>query len=314
MQLKLPHDRSDFFKTAAYEIAVIDFFLQELMHDGIDVTSLLFVESVKDGSARIVAKQNGVLAGQSDIDFFVKTEECFLDIEIVWKKRDGDTLVAGDEICEISGNAIDILNFERVSLNVLSRLSGIATATRTIVEKSKTPIAATRKTQWSYLDKKAIFVGGGNTHRMGLFDAVLIKENHLIAEGKKDVLQKLRNMQEYAPPEILQHIQFIEVEVENFKEFYEVLAVFRDETFDENNQYAYVIMLDNFSPENIEKLFLEVGKTYDKKARNEDNIFIEISGGITEKNIEQYSSLGADVISLGSLTHSVMPVDFSLRF
>ena len=150
MNTRLPHDRSDFFKTQPYKISVIDFFLQELMQDGIDVTSLLFVDSNMAGSAKIVAKQNGVLAGQEDIDFFVQAEECFLDIKIDWKKTDGETVEIGDEVCEISGTAIDILNFERVALNVLSRLSGVATATRNIREKSKTPIAATRKTQWSF--------------------------------------------------------------------------------------------------------------------------------------------------------------------
>jgi len=133
MNTALPHDRSDFFKTPPYEISVIDFFLQELMQDGIDVTSLLFVDSESAGSAKIVAKQSGVLAGQGDIDFFVQAEECFLDVQINWKKKDGDTVKIGDEICEISGTAIDILNFERVALNVLSRLSGVATATRNIV-------------------------------------------------------------------------------------------------------------------------------------------------------------------------------------
>ncbi len=310
----LPHNRSDFFRTEQYNISVIDFFLQELMHDGIDATSLLFVNSTIEDSAKIVAKQNGIVAGQEEIDFFIKREECFLDIKILWKKKDGENVVIGDEICEISGNAIDILNFERVCLNVLSRLSGIATATKNIVEKSQTPIAATRKTQWGYLDKKAVFVGGGNTHRIGLFDAILIKENHLIAGKKKEVLQKLLHIQKYGPPEILKNIKFIEVEVETFEEFYEVFAIFLHEDFDIKNQYKYVIMLDNFSPKNIEKLFSELEKSYDKKTRNKQNIFIEISGGITEQNIENYSNLGADVISLGSLTHSVMPVDFSLRF
>ncbi len=313
----LPHDRSDFFETEQYKIAVIDFFLGELQRDGQDVTSLLFVDSAVDGSAKIMAKQNGVLAGQSDIDFFIKTKENFLDIKINWKKKDGESVETGDIICEFFGNSIDILNFERVSLNVLSRLSGIATATKNILEKSNTPIASTRKTQWSYLDKKAVFVGGGNTHRIGLFDAVLIKENHLISGKKIDVLQKLLHIQSYAPSEVLKNIKFIEVEVENIEEFYEVFEVFIQcsEKYKTSLKYKYVIMLDNFSPEQIDYLLSDLkNKNLNKKERNLKNIFIEISGGITSENIKNYSDLGADIISLGSLTHSVMPIDFSLRF
>jgi len=314
-EIALPHDRSDFFTTPQYKIAVIDFFLAELMHDGIDITSLLFISPTKKSTATIFAKQDGILAGQEEIQFFTNTKECFLDIRFNWKKKDQDHIKIGDVICEISGNTIDILNIERVALNMLSRMSGIATTTKKILEKSKTPIAGTRKTQWSYLDKKAIFVGGGNTHRMGLFDAVLVKENHLIAGNKQDILKKLLNIQKYESKEIIENIKFIEFEVENTQEFYEVLQAFLDKKFDTKNQYQYVIMLDNFSPQHISDLFLELeNKKLNKIMRNKNNIFIEISGGITEKNIEHYSNLGADVISLGSLTHSVTPIDFSLRF
>ena len=316
----LPHDRSEFFESDQYKISVIDFFLRELRQDGTDITSVLFVESALSSTANIVAKQSGVLAGQSEIDFFLNAKECFLDIKIDWNKTDGSNVKNGDIICKFSGNALDILRFERVSLNLLSRLSGIATATRLIQEKSITPIAATRKTQWSYLDKKAVHVGGGNTHRMGLFDAVLVKENHLISGTKKSVLQKMLHFENYASNEVLSSMKFIEVEVETVKEFYEVFSLFLNKSFDVNKQYQYVIMLDNFSPKDIASLLLDLetvghnGVLYSKKIRNKNNIFIEISGGITAENITNYSNLGADVISLGALTHSVMPLDFSLRF
>ncbi len=311
----LPHDRSHFFTTSQYKNAVIDFFITELHNDGDDITSTVFIPSSQQNTAKITAKQNGILAGQKEIELFIKSSQCPFTIQFHWNKTDGDNIHIGEQICEISGKSKDILRIERLTLNVLSRMSGIATTTHNIQKKSHTPIAGTRKTQWSFLDKKAIFIGGGNTHRIGLFDAILVKENHLIAGTQESVFHTLLHIENTIPQKTLQKIQFIEVEVENINEFYEVFSIFLKRHNISKNQYKYVIMLDNFSPQDISHLFQELtNKGYTKQKRNQYNIFIEISGGITKDNIHNYSNLGADVISLGSLTHSVLPIDFSLRF
>lgn len=302
MLLLLPHDRSEFFSTEKYWHTVEQFFCFELENDGEDITAEFYVSENISAKAFVVTKSEGVLAGVDELTFFL--QKFFPEISFSWKKSQGEGIRRGEKIIEFSGNARKILKAERIFLNVLSRLSGIATQTKRniFLTGGTVHIAATRKTQWSYLDKKAVHVAGGLTHRIGLFDAILLKENHQIIEG-----YKTPNLSFFS-----QGIKFFEIEVETTEEFFKVFNEFLE---DENTVgLQKVIMLDNFMPEQI-KLILDglekEGKG--KKFRHENNIFLEASGGITEVNIAQYSNVGVDVLSMGSLTHSVLPIDFSLR-
>lgn len=307
----LPHDRSLFFETQEYKKSVFSFFEKELQNDGIDITAQFSFSLQKKldtiSSAYVIAKEDGILAGKEEILSFFSRQ--YPKVQIQFLIDDGNSFTALEKIIIFSGNASDILKIERVILNTLSRMSGIATMTKNLQEKSETPLAATRKTQWSYLDKKAVFVAGGLTHRMGLFDAILIKENHRIINGYNSEIFSDENVKTFLlQSEKEKHIAFIEVEVETEQEFEEIFKIFWKRKY---LNISMVIMLDNFSSAEIKKIISSLPSL---KERHFRKIFIEISGGITEKNLEIYSHLGADVISMGALTHSVIPIDFSLRF
>ena len=193
----------------------------------------------------------------------------------------------------MSGSARAILAGERLALNIVMRMSGIATLTRSLVDKCrkvnpKVRVAATRKTTpgFRYFEKKAVLIGGGDPHRMGLYDAVLIKNNHIrLAGGVKEALKRAAKGS---------YMMKVEIEVETPEQAFVAL---------ENG--ADIIMLDNFGPEEAKKLSHRL-----KKARPE--VLIEISGGIRPDNIEKYAA-AADIVSLGWLTHSVRSVDFSMK-
>ena len=300
--LKIPHDRSDFFSTKKYTDAVLQFFQTELQNDGDDITAKYFINKNTQSDAYIVAKEYGNVAGAEEGSLLLET--FFPNIVYTWKKNDSEQIKKGETLVTFSGNARDILKVERVLLNLLSRMSGIATQTHQLVKKCTTQIAATRKTQWSYLDKKAVYMGGGATHRIGLFDAMMIKENHIIAstESIVDILSKLDNLHNN------KNIGFLEIEVETREEFETVFNIF---TKSDNSSLPKVIMFDNFSSQEISEIIQTLPA---KNIRHQKNIFLEISGGITSDNIKQYDMCGADVISLGALTHTAVPLDYSLRF
>lgn len=298
--ITLPHDRSAFFTTEKYWNAVARFFVTELENDGSDITSSLTIGEHQLGSATIISKEEGMLAGQSEVDSFFSQH--YPRIQFSFCKQDGQYLNSGDTLLEMRGNVRDILKAERVLLNTLSRMSGIATQTHAIQSELSTPIAATRKTQWSYLDKKAVFVGGGFTHRIGLFDAVLIKENHLIAMGNELLIMNPDN----------KAVSFFEVETETKEEFFRIFNVFLKKGSLQG--IPKVIMLDNFIPESIIDLLSDLEQRgWGRGFRHSKSIFLEASGGITTQNISDYDTSGVDVLSLGMLTNWVKPLDFSLR-
>lgn len=298
----LPHDRSSFFSTDRYYNAVFLFFQRELENDGDDITSHSVFKNDSVVNATIFAKQDGVFCGQEDSAWLFAS--FFPNVQLHWNIGDGEKFSKGKNIVRLEGSVFDILKAERVLVNTLSRMSGIATQTQSLQSSCKTAIAATRKTQWSYLDKKAVWKGGGMTHRMGLFDALLIKENHAIAfgNGTKNIVQTA-----YHALNTANTPAFVECEVENSAEFLEIYQLFLQTEY---QKIPKVIMFDNFEPEEIKSCMTQMGSVNN---RHEKNIFLEISGGITQKNISEYDGLGCDVISMGSLTHSVLPIDFSLR-
>ena len=263
-------------------------FLREDIGSG-DITSELVIPYAEMANGRIICKENCVLAGVAEAtDVFLE-----LGASIVWSRRDGTPAKKGDVVLEVKGPARALLAGERLALNMIMRMSGIATLTKTLVKKCrkinpKIRVAATRKTTPGFreFEKRAVLLGGGDTHRMGLYDAVLIKNNHIaIAGGVAETLKRAK---------LGSFTKKIEIEVETVKDAHAALA-----------NGADIIMLDNFEPKNAKKLVKEL------KAKKPD-VLIEVSGGIRPDNIEKYAS-AADIISLGWLTNSAKPVDFSMK-
>lgn len=251
-----------------------------------DLTTNSIVPSKTAATGYLTAKESGVLAGLPVVE---EVFRCLDPVVRFWPRAaDGEFVAQGSVLAEVSGNARAILSGERLALNFLQRLSGIATKTAHLVKLAgqRTCIVDTRKTTpgLRMLEKYAVRVGGGRNHRFGLYDAVLIKDNHIkIAGGITQAVEAARR----AVP----HTAKIEVEVENLVQLQEALGVKVD-----------IIMLDNMSPDMMrEAVALVAGRA-----------LVEASGGITEENIQAVAAAGVDFISLGALTHSVKSLDISL--
>ena len=262
-------------------------FISEDIQGG-DITSVLLPK--KKIKAKIISRQEGVLAGVKFAGDIFRLKGC--NVKII--KKDGAKLKSNQIILQISGNAGTVLSCERTALNLLSRMSGIATQTNFLVSKirkinRKTKLYSTRKTApgLRFFDKEAIMIGGGHKHRMSLNDMVMIKDNHLLVTSSMEGIIKNARKQH----------KHVEVEVENQRNA--VLAV---------NNGATIVMLDNFSPAQIKKTITALQK---KKLRNK--IKLEASGGINSKNITAYAKTGVDMISVGSITNSVKGLDLSLE-
>jgi len=253
-----------------------------------DITTLAIVGRDKIGHAQAIAKDDFVIAG---LDIFKETF-LFLDDKIQVEKlvSDGEKAKEGDIIAEISGSLFYILQAERVALNLFQRMCGIATITRKYVEAvhgSKTKIIDTRKTLpgLRILDKMAVSTGGGFNHRMGLYDGVLIKDNHIAAAGS---ITAAVDMQRHSLPHTLK----IEVETKNIAEVKEALHCGVD-----------IIMLDNMTTGEMKKaVALVAGRA-----------LIEASGNVSLQNIAEIAATGVNLISVGELTHSVRAADISLK-
>jgi len=280
------------------------FFDQEYKEDvgSGDITSEAILIRNKHGKAVLKAKQSGIIAGVEEASWFY--ERHGLKVKIC--ARDAKEALEGNTILEVYGRRRDILATERIGLNVLQRMSGIATETRYLVDLLrgyKTRIAATRKTQLRYLDKKAVFLGGGLTHRLGLWDSILVKDNHLQAlknNGVKNHVEKAIAMASM----FVDKVGFIEIETKNQDDAVRAARKFKRLKL----KKPCIIMLDNVSPMEIEQIM--------EKLRNEnlyDYVLLEASGNITRKNIREYAKTGIDVVSLGYLTHSAKAFDMSLE-
>jgi len=262
-------------------------FISEDIQGG-DITSVLLPK--KKIKAKIISRQEGVLAGVKFAGDIFRLKGC--NVKII--KKDGAKLKSNQIILQISGNAGTVLSCERTALNLLSRMSGIATQTNFLVSKirkinKKTKLYSTRKTApgLRFFDKEAIMIGGGHKHRMSLNDMVMIKDNHLLVTNSMEgIIKNARKRHKH-----------VEVEVENQRDA--VLAA---------SNGATIVMLDNFSPVQIKKTITTLQK---KKLRNK--VKLEASGGINSKNISAYAKTGVDIISVGSITNSVKGLDLSLE-
>ena len=266
-------------------------FLQEDIGDG-DYSTLACVPTNASASAKLLVKENGVLAGLE----VIKRLYSLYDENITLRcfKNDGDTIKVGDVAFIVSGASQTILTTERTVLNILQRMSAIATLTNQVVSKvSAFPVTIldTRKTTpgFRYFEKEAVRIGGGTNHRFGLYDMVMLKDNHLdYAGGIKEAIQKTRD---YLNTNNL--LRKIEIEVRNLDELNEVISLGGVDR----------IMLDNFIPNDLVIALKIIPEHFETEA----------SGGITMDNVLDYARTGVQFISIGALTHSARSLDLSLK-
>ncbi len=261
----------------------------------------------KPASALILARESGVAAGLEEWVFVLRG----LGVEADFEKKDGESFQRGDALLRLEGTQGKLLSFERVGLNLLQRMSGIATTARRLQDRARrrcpsVRVVATRKTPWGLLDKRAVHLGGGGTHRIGLGDAILIKNNHLAL---------LANREEEAAPMAIERAwgfrkasAFIEVEVRGEAAALAAGKLFRKLQEDAGEEYPCLLLLDNLTPEEIRSILEAL-----RKERSWEHVLIEASGGISETNLEAYAECGVDAISMGALTHSARALDLSQR-
>jgi nicotinate-nucleotide pyrophosphorylase (carboxylating) len=258
-----------------------------------DVTAAAVVPANITAEAAVIAKEAGIAAGMEETVILVGS----LGLKAKTAVADGEEVKSKQVLMRLTGDARTILSAERTLLNLVSRMSGIATATRKLVEelkkiKSSAKIAATRKTGLGllYFDKKAVFIGGGDPHRLHLDDMILVKDNHIAIAGnvKKAVEAAKKNTS---------FTKKIEVEVPTAQGAVTAAKAGAD-----------IIMLDNFSPKQIRKAVESL-----KKAGFFGKVILEASGGINAKNLIDYALTGVNILSIGELTHSVKALDISLE-
>lgn len=267
-------------------------FLAEDVGQG-DVTTAAIVPAEASVVAEIIAKEQGIIAGIEETTILAESLGLNLDAKVA----DGNAVKNKQVVAKLNGNARDILTVERTMLNLLSRMSGIATATRNLAEKIRkanltASIAATRKTAPGllYFDKKAVQVGGGDPHRMHLDDLVLIKDNHITIAGSAEAAVKKARAG-------VSFTKKIEIEVTSPEEAARAAEAGAD-----------IVMLDNFSLKHIRQT-VELMKKRGLSGRT----FLEASGGITAENLIKYASTGVNMLSLGEITHSCRSLNLSLE-
>ena len=269
---------------------ILDLAIREDLGDG-DHTTLSTIPIEAQGSATLLSKDEGVLAGVQVAKTVFEKIDSSLKLEIFM--NDGDEIKKGDKIFIVSGKAQSILQAERLMLNFMQRMSGIATQTykyAKIIADLPTKVLDTRKTtpNMRVFEKMAVEMGGGMNHRMGLYDMVMIKDNHIDFAGGID--RAINRVNDYLK-EKGKDLK-IEIEVRDFDELNQVLKVGK----------VHRIMLDNFTPEQTKKAVDLIAKKYET----------ESSGGITIETLRNYAECGVDFISVGALTHQIKSLDLSL--
>ena len=257
-----------------------------------DVTADAIIPPNLNVNAIILAKAEGIAAGIEEAMILVEG----LGLKVKAEVSDGDKIKNKQVLMEVSGDAQTILSVERTLLNLLSRMSGIATTTRTLIEKlekagAKAKIAATRKSPpgMLYFDKRAVIIGGGDPHRLHLDDMILIKDNHLSIIGNVEVAVKKAKARS-------SFTKKIEVEVTTVEDALKAAQAGAD-----------IVMLDNFPPKQVKEAREMLRKAGFGSA------LLEASGGITDKTLLEYAAAQVDIISMGELTHSVKALDISLE-
>ena len=260
--------------------------LQEDIGEG-DITALLTPET-EQATATIISRENMILAGRPWVDALIQAYDA--NVQITWLKQDGDTVQANEVFLKLAGSARSLLTVERPALNFIQTLSAVATKTALYVKELdglNTKLLDTRKTLpgLRIAQKYAVAIGGGQNHRLGLFDAFLIKENHIMAAG--GIAQAIAQAHQIAPNKP------VEVEVENWDELNQALEAKAD-----------IVMLDNFSQQQM----IDAVKHVAGRCK------LEASGNITIANLRDVATTGVDYISMGVLTKDVQAIDLSMRF
>lgn len=272
-----------------------------------DLTAEAVGTRSRSATATVSAREGGVAAGVNEFALLLRSHGLRVQIE----KKDGEVIRPGEALLRAEGNEIEMLSLERVGLNLVQRMSGIATAARCLQQRVKQRgftalLVGTRKTHWGLLDKRALHLGNGGTHRLGLGDAILIKNNHLAllagteAEAAPLAIEKAWKFRGESA--------FIEVEVRSEDAARAAAQTFRRLRTDASHDYPCLLMLDNMAPG-------EIAAILDALRRENlwDDTLIEASGGISEANIEAYAASGVDAISVGALTHSARALDVCQR-
>ena len=260
--------------------------LQEDIGDG-DITALL-TPADEQATATIITRENMILAGQPWVNALIQANDN--TVQVTWLKQEGDVVAANEAFLKLAGSARSLLTVERAALNFIQTLSAVATKTASYVKQLDglhTKLLDTRKTLpgLRIAQKYAVGIGGGQNHRLGLFDAFLIKENHIMAAG--GIAQAIAKAHEIAPGKA------VEVEVETWDELNQALEAGAD-----------IVMLDNFSQQQM----IDAVKHVAGRCK------LEASGNITIENLREVASTGVDYISMGVLTKDVRAVDLSMRF
>lgn len=257
-----------------------------------DVTVSAVIPPNIIAEAEVTAKETGIVAGIHEAEILCEMS----NLKVINKITDGEKIKNRQVIMRISGDAQTLLSVERTLLNLMSRMSGIATKTKMLTEKLekaniKTRIASTRKSAPGllYFDKKATFIGGADPHRLHLDDMILIKDNHIAVIGDvEEAIKKAKSKASFTKK--------IEVEVTNIEDAIKAAKAGAD-----------IVMLDNFSPKQAKDAVETLRQS------GFANVLVEISGGITSENLLDYASSDVDIISMGGLTHSVKALDISLE-
>jgi nicotinate-nucleotide pyrophosphorylase (carboxylating) len=285
-------------------------FLDELLAEDTrprDLTVAALGIGSEHAAGRILAKQAGIAAGIQEYRWLLGRG----GIAVKALKKDGDAIKLGDVLLEIEGERGALLSYERVGLNLLQRMSGIATMAHDLQARVRrrnpaTSVIGTRKTPWGLLDKRALHLGGGGTHRLGLGDAILVKNNHLalLADREEEAapiaVQRAWRLRELAV--------FIEVEVRSKAGAVAAAKTFRELREKESASYPCWLLLDNTAPDQIRDIL--------QKLRSDnllEHVLIEGSGNISEENAEEYAASGVDAVSSGALTHSARALDLSQK-
>ncbi len=264
---------------------------EEDLGDG-DHSSLSCIPKEAIGEAKLIVKDKGIIAGVELAEKIFKSLDESLEIQVLI--QDGENVDVGDIVFIVKGSSRSILGAERIVLNFMQRMSGIATQTSAIVELiegTDAKLLDTRKTTpcLRYIEKWAVRIGGGHNHRFGLYDMIMLKDNHIdYSGGIENAIKRANHYLESSGKKMK-----IEIEVRNEKELVEVLRVGNVDR----------IMLDNFTPERIREALKMIPEIYE----------VEASGGITIETIRDFAETGVDFISVGALTHSFKSLDMSLK-
>ncbi|MBT4916905.1 carboxylating nicotinate-nucleotide diphosphorylase [Candidatus Peregrinibacteria bacterium] len=276
-----------------------------------DITTNGIFHDEKIVTGKVYAREDGVLAGREEIEYFLKDSSPNFrpavkgEFKLDFNFEDGSEFKKDDLLFEMTADVRDLLAVERVVLNLIMRMSGVATYTKKVIDLVKgcdVLVTPTRKTLWGLLDKRAVLLGGGGSHRLNLEDAILIKDTHM------DLIDKNyeKAFTNIAATKV--EPRFLEIEVgsiENAVKCAEILVDFIDS---KRLRTIGVLLMDNMGPENIEKALVKI-----KKLGLYDKLLFEGSGGVTEDTIVEYAKSGVDIVSLGSITNGPRSLNMSMK-